>query len=143
MTVTRTGGQPSAPVLPGSGLLRPLGVDEVTINGGFWAERQRVNREATLAHVRFWLDREGWIANFDLAVTGGLSTGRRGREFSDSEVFKYLEALAWELARSYDPELETEFRGLVSRIGAAQESSAPSRTEASWRTLCRWSGRAP
>jgi len=121
MTTTRQSGQPSAPVLPVTGRLRPLGVDEVTINGGFWAERQRVNRDATLAHIRFWLDREGWIANFDLAVTGRLSTDRRGREFSDSEVYKYLEALAWELARSYDPALELEFRELVSRVGAAQE----------------------
>jgi DUF1680 family protein len=121
MTTTRISGRPSVPVLPSTGRLRPLGVDEVTINDGFWAERQRVNRDATLAHIRFWLDREGWIDNFDLAVTGGLSTGRRGREFSDSEVYKYVEALAWELARSHDPARETEFRTLVSRIGAAQE----------------------
>jgi len=121
MTTARKTGRPSAPVLPGTGRLRPLGLDEVTITGGFWADRQRVNREATLGHIRSWLDREGWIDNFDLAVTGGLPAGRRGREFSDSEVYKYLEALAWELGRSPDPELEAEFRGLVSRIGAAQD----------------------
>jgi len=121
MTATPQTRQPSAPVLPGTGRLRPLGLDEVTITGGFWADRQRVNRDATLGHIRSWLDREGWIDNFDLAVTGGLPAGRRGREFSDSEVYKYLEALAWELGRSPDAGLESEFRTLVSRIGAAQE----------------------
>lgn len=122
MTTMRETGRTSAPVLPGTGRLRPLGLGEVTITGGFWADRQRVNRDATLGHIRSWLDREGWIANFDLAVTGGLPARRRGREFSDSEVYKYLEALAWELGRLPDPARETEFRGLVSRIGAAQEA---------------------
>jgi len=121
MTTARTTGRPSVPVLPGTGRLRPLGLDEVVITEGFWADRQRINREATLGHIRSWLDREGWIANFDLAATGGLPAGRRGREFSDSEVYKYLEALAWELGRAPDPALEAEFRGLVVRIGAAQE----------------------
>jgi uncharacterized protein len=121
MTTARTTGQPSVPVLPGTGRLRPLGLDEVAITEGFWADRQRVNRDATLGHIRSWLDREGWVTNFDLAATGGLPAGRRGREFSDSEVYKYLEALAWELGRSPDPVLEAEFRGLVARIGAAQE----------------------
>ncbi len=121
MTTTRETGSASAPVLPGTGRLRPLGLDEVTITGGFWADRQRVNSDATLGHIRSWLDREGWIANFDLAVTGGLPAGRRGREFSDSEVYKYLEALAWDLGREPDPEHEAEFRALVARIGAAQE----------------------
>ena len=122
MTTMRETGRTSAPVLPGTGRLRPLGLDEVTITGGFWADRQRVNRDATLGHIRSWLDREGWIANFDLAVAGGMPAGRRGREFSDSEVYKYLEALAWELGRQPDPARETEFRGLVSRIGAAQDA---------------------
>ena len=121
MTTTRETGSASAPVLPGTGRLRPLGLDEVTISGGFWADRQRVNHDATLGHIRSWLDREGWIANFDLAVTGGLPAGRRGREFSDSEVYKYLEALAWDLGREPDPEREAEFRALVARVGAAQD----------------------
>lgn len=129
MTTMRETGRASAPVVPGTGRLRPLGLDEVTITGGFWADRQQVNRDATLGHIRSWLDREGWIANFDLAAKGGLPAGRRGREFSDSEVYKYLEALAWELARQPDPARETEFRSLVARVGAAQEPDGYLNTE--------------
>jgi uncharacterized protein len=95
----------ASPVVPASGRLRPLGLDEVTITGGFWARRQQVNATATLAHIEHWLEREGWIANFDLAAAGRLPAGRRGREFSDSEVYKYLEALAWEIGRSANPAL--------------------------------------
>ncbi|WP_198410825.1 glycoside hydrolase family 127 protein [Microbacterium halophytorum] len=111
----------SAPTVPSAGRLRPLGIDEVAITGGFWHERQRANRGATLAHVERWLEREGWIRNFDLAASGGIVEQRRGREFADSEVYKYLEAVAWELGRAPDDELEARLRRIVARVAAAQE----------------------
>jgi uncharacterized protein len=116
---------PAAPVVPTRGRLRPLGLDEVRITGGFWAARQAVNGEATLAHIESRLESEGWLPNYDLAVAGTLPAGRRGREFSDSEIYKYLEALAWEIARTdaaADAALEQRFRGVVARVAAAQES---------------------
>jgi DUF1680 family protein len=113
---------PATPVLPTRGRLRPLGIGDVTITGGFWHERQSVNAGASLAHIEHWLEREGWIRNFDLAVRGDLAGERRGREFSDSEVYKYLEALAWEIGRTGDAGLEERFRAVVARVAAAQES---------------------
>jgi DUF1680 family protein len=112
---------PVAPVSPRAGRLRPLGLDEVRISDGFWAERQRINGENTLAHIESRLESEGWLPNFDLAARGELPAGRRGREFSDSEVYKYLEALAWEIFRTDDPALEARFRRVVDRVSAAQE----------------------
>lgn len=110
------------PVAPSSGALRPLGLDEVTITGGFWHHRQEVNGTATLAHIEGWLEREGWLGNFDLAASGRLPEGRHGREFSDSEVYKYLEAVAWEIGRrGEDDALEARFRRIVARVAAAQE----------------------
>lgn len=109
------------PAAPRAGRLRPLGLDEVRITGGFWARRQSVNGERTLAHIGHWLEREGWIRNFELAAAGSLPEGRRGREFSDSEVYKYLEALAWEIGRTGDDRLEAAFRALVGRVAPAQE----------------------
>ncbi len=105
---------------PSSGRLRPLGVDEVRITGGFWAQRQQTNAHATLPHIAHWLEREGWIGNFDLAAAGRLPEGRRGREFSDSEIYKFLEAAAWELGRQPDAALEKVFHDFVARVGAAQ-----------------------
>jgi DUF1680 family protein len=138
---------PIAPVAPTSGALRPLGVDEVAITGGIWGRRQHVNGTATLDHIERWLEREGWLGNFDLAAAGTLPEGRRGREFSDSEVYKYLEAVAWEIGRlggagaagasgeadasgvsagrqgavDRAAELEARFRRVVERVAAAQE----------------------
>jgi len=110
-----------APVVPARGRLRPLGIDEVRIDDGFWAERQRVNGTNTLAHIEAKLESEGWLPNFDLAAAGTLPQGRRGREFADSEVYKYLEALAWEIGRTGDEDLEQRFRAIVARVAAAQE----------------------
>lgn len=121
MTMTSTT-TPATPVVPATGRLRPLGLDEVRITDGFWARRQHVNGTATLAHIEHRLESEGWLANFDLAAAGTLPEGRRGREFSDSEIYKYLEAVAWEIGRTGDEQLETRFRAIVARVAAAQEA---------------------
>lgn len=115
---------PAAPVVPTRGRLRPLGLDEVRITGGFWGERQTVNGTATLSHIESRLESEGWLPNFDLAAAGRLPSGRRGREFADSEIYKFLEAMAWEIGRTdagADSDLEQRFRRVVDRVAAAQE----------------------
>jgi DUF1680 family protein len=115
---TRSRGRP---VVPSGGRLRPLGLSEVRLEGGFWGARQAVNARATLRHIEEWLERTGWLGNFDLAATGRLPAGRTGREFSDTEVYKLLEAMAWELGREPDPALEARFHAVVARVAAAQE----------------------
>jgi uncharacterized protein len=121
MTMTATTGVRATPTDPTRGRLRPLGLEDVRIIGGFWAERQEINASASLAHIEYWMDRQGWIANFDRSAEGGPADDRRGREFTDSEVYKLLEAMAWEIGRDNDPDLEARFRRLVSRVAAAQE----------------------
>ncbi|WP_329332261.1 glycoside hydrolase family 127 protein [Streptomyces sp. NBC_00663] len=107
-------GSPALPVAPTRGRLRPLGLDEVRITGGFWARRRHVNATATLDHCRDWEERVGWTGNFKAAVEGRIQHDRRGREFADSDVYKLLEAIAWERAHPADPALE-------DAIAAAQE----------------------
>ncbi|MEV0823802.1 glycoside hydrolase family 127 protein [Nonomuraea rubra] len=77
------------PVLPSSGVLSPLGLDSVRVLPGFWGDRIVLNNEVTIAHCQEWEEREGWIGNFR------GERPRRGREFSDSEIYKLLEAMAW------------------------------------------------
>ena len=61
-------------------------------------------------------------SNFDRAA--GVSGGEHdGIEFVDSEVYKLLEAMAWELGTRSDDLLEGRYQDLVRRIGAAQEDS--------------------
>ena len=67
------------------------------------------------------MERIGWIANFD-RIAGTASGEHAGIEFVDSEVYKLLEAIAWELGRSDDAALARRFAELVARVGAAQDA---------------------
>jgi uncharacterized protein len=117
MALIRRGG----PVAPSRSTLRPLGPDEISIVDGFWLEKQRLNADVILAHCESWMERIGWIGNFDRASAGVIGSQHAGIEFIDSEIYKLLEAMAWELGRAPHAELEMRYRGLVARVGAAQE----------------------
>ncbi len=117
-TPTPPTARPVAPRGPGR---RGLGVGEVRLTGGFWGELQTTNAAATIDHCLSWMERLGWVANFDTVATGRTSGDRPGWQFSDSEVYKLLEAMAWELARSPEPALATAYDRLVERVAAAQD----------------------
>jgi len=109
------------PVVPGSGRLRPLGISEVEIVNGFWAERQEVNSSATIAHCHHWMERLGWVGNFAAANEGRLPQDRNGVVFTDSDVYKLMEAAAWETGRSGSTDSDERFRALTEIIAPAQE----------------------
>ncbi|RMI13448.1 glycoside hydrolase family 127 protein [Cellulomonas triticagri] len=122
-TSTRTdrAAQHGRPVVPSTARWRPLGIADVHLDGGFWGDLQQRNATAMIAHTEHWVERMGWAANFDLAAAGTLPEGRRGREFSDSEIYKLLEAMSWEVGRTGDLDLDRRLRALASRVAAAQE----------------------
>ncbi|MEV1169497.1 beta-L-arabinofuranosidase domain-containing protein [Nonomuraea sp. NPDC049784] len=111
----------TSPVLPSHGRVRPLGLAQVSITGGFWGRRQAVNATATLAHCESWMERLGWLANFDRVADGTTSPDRPGWSFSDSEVYKLLEALSWEWGRTGDPGAEAAIKRLTARVARAQD----------------------
>ena len=100
------------PVVPSSGVLRPVSPDAVRITGGFWAVRQATNTEGTLPHAHAWMDRQGWTGNFTAEPDA-----RRGREFVDSEIYKLLEAYCWDSARADHTAAVTV---LTARLAGAQ-----------------------
>ena len=118
LPTTRTGG----PVSPTRSRLRPLGPDEVQLTGGFWGSRQDLNADTIIGHCLTWMERIGWIGNFDRAANGTVADHHAGIEFVDSEVYKLLEAMAWELGRRPDHALEETYTALVGRVAAAQEA---------------------
>ena len=110
------------PVAPSGGALRPLGIDDVRILDGFWADRQELNHRAIIEHCEYWVERAGWVANFDAAREGRLPEAHTGREFADSDVYKLLEAMAWEIGRTGDEAMDARFRAVVDRILPVQEA---------------------
>ncbi|PPI25179.1 hypothetical protein C5D34_08755 [Rathayibacter sp. AY1B1] len=121
-TATALGG----PVAPSRSLLRPLRQDEIRLTGGFWKHYQDLNSSAVIEHCRSWIERVGWAGNFDRAADGSISSAEGGDahagiEFVDSEVYKLLEAMAWELGRSDDAGLQERYDDLVARVASAQD----------------------
>jgi DUF1680 family protein len=100
--------------------LRPIDGRGVVIRDGLLADRQRVNREVTLLRGAEELERAGTLDNLRIAA-GRMSGERRGTVFSDSDVYKWLEALAWEIGRQPSAELESLARETIDLVSAAQE----------------------
>jgi len=113
---------PSAPVpvAPSHSRLWPVPLTDYQLDGGFWGGYQRLNREAVIPHCDASLERVGWIGNFRAAVQGSLATDRVGRLFTDSEIYKTLEGMAWETARQSSDELTSRLAELTALIAAAQ-----------------------
>lgn len=110
------------PVQPSTSVWRPLGTDEVEVTGGIWGQWQRLNADTILRHCETWLERVGWAGNFDRAAAGAIAGRHSGIEFVDSEVYKLLEAMAWELGRGDRAgDLEARYLALAERVAAAQE----------------------
>ncbi|HEU4899179.1 MAG TPA: beta-L-arabinofuranosidase domain-containing protein [Actinomycetota bacterium] len=106
--------------------LRPLGPSRARLTGGFLAERQRVNRERTLPHGFAQLRRSGTLGNLRLAAGADgryqASADSAGATFPflDSDVYKWLEAVGWELGRAVDPALAAAADEAIGLVGAAQ-----------------------
>jgi len=118
MTAKATAGPVETAQSPGAAL-KTLDIRAVTFDGGLWARRQAVNREAALPHGLRMLETAGNLDN--LRIAAGRKTGRfRGRVFMDSDVYKWLEAAAFEIARVPSEELRTSSETLIELVAAAQ-----------------------
>ncbi len=83
--------------------------------------RQQVNADATLAHCQGWMERLGWIGNFTHAADGTIAGNHQGMMFADSDVYKLMEAMAWEVGRSGSADADERFGELTAVIAPAQE----------------------
>jgi DUF1680 family protein len=109
------------PVAPSNGRLQPIAGSAVRLVGGFWGARQDLNATTFLDHCDRWISGMGWIDNFTLASEGRSAQQRRGKLFTDADVYKFVEALAWEAARTGDPEREARVAEIGAAIASAQE----------------------
>jgi uncharacterized protein len=98
----RGGGGPIRLTASSATALRPAIAGEIT--GGFWADRRRANREVSIPAGWNRLHDAGNFHNLELAA--GHSTGDYVNDlpFLDSDVYKWLEAVAWAFA---DPALSS------------------------------------
>ena len=102
-------------------LLRTLPYPSVQITSGFWANYQAINRGVSLLHGFSMLEKAGNFKN--LRIAAGIDIGKfAGYRFADSDVYKWLEAVAWELGRAPDAALQTMGDEAIALVEQAQEA---------------------
>src|SRR5688572_6521089 len=77
--------------------LCPVPVDAVKLEDEFWEPRRTINRDSTLSSQYKHLQDTARLRNFERA-SGKVEAPFEGIYFNDSDVYKWLEAAAWELA---------------------------------------------
>lgn len=103
------------------GARQPLALGTVQVVGGLWHEWHQRNRRVTIPHGLAMLESYGNLDNFRRLLAESDSEWR-GPLFADSDVYKTLEAIAWEIGREDDPELRAFFDSTVELLGRAQRS---------------------
>jgi DUF1680 family protein len=101
--------------------LRPVPLTAVTLEDGFWAPRRRLNREVILPAQHRLCEETGRIDNFRRAA-GATDLPFQGRFYNDSDVYKWLEAVAWTLAGEEAPELARLADPVIAAVAAAQRA---------------------
>jgi len=103
-------------------VLHPVPVQAVTLGNGFWTERRRVNVEVSLPTLLQLFEENGILDNFR-RLSGKKDVARRGPLYTDSDVYKWLEAVAFVLENGNDAALRKSAEGVIDDIVAAQEPS--------------------
>jgi len=100
--------------------LRPVPVTAVTLHDDFWTPRRRFNRQVVLPSQYRQCEATGRIDNFRRAA-GKKQLPFQGIYYNDSDVYKWLEAVAWTLATETDPPLTEMLETVITEVAAAQQ----------------------
>jgi uncharacterized protein len=102
--------------------LRDIPVRAVTITGGFWAPRREINATRSIPTMHDLLEANGRMNNFRRLV-GKSSAAQSGPVYSDSDVYKWTEAVGFVLQSGDRPELRASAAKLIDEVVAVQEPS--------------------
>ncbi len=94
-------------------------ISAVTMRDGFWQPRMTTNVERSIPTLLALLEEHGIVDNFRRLA--GKDVPRKGPLFTDSDIYKWMEAVAFALQTTDDPRLRATFDTLTDEILAAQE----------------------
>ncbi|HET9915081.1 MAG TPA: beta-L-arabinofuranosidase domain-containing protein [Anaerolineales bacterium] len=100
---------------------KTLEFKSVSLYEGFWTKKLKVNRETSLRFGFEMLEKSGNFDNLRIAA-GSIKGNYRGYVFQDSDIYKWLEAIAWELGKEPDKDLLSMADQAIALIAAAQRS---------------------
>jgi len=111
--------------------VQPVPFTAVRLTGGFWQQKQEVNRTVTLPFALKQCEDSGRLRNFDLAAETlrRRAAGERTFQnkpvtefpFDDTDVYKEIEGASYVLSMAPDPALAARIDGWIDRVAAAQE----------------------
>ena len=113
--ITNTSASPKAK-------LHSVPIRAVTMGDGFWAARMRTNVEESIPTLLELLEEHGVVDNFR-RLSGRKNEGRRGPRYTDSDLYKWMEAVAFVLQSGDRPQLHETLDKLIDDVLAAQEPS--------------------
>src|SRR6266705_2616448 len=102
--------------------LRNVPVHAVTIENGFWAQRREVNVNKSIPSMGKLLEANGRMDNFRRLI-GKSAAAQRGPVYSDSDVYKWMEAVCFALQSGERPEMRSMAENFINDIVAGQEPS--------------------
>ena len=102
--------------------LHSVPVRAVTMGEGFWTERMRTNVEKSIPTLLALLEEHGIVDNFR-RLSGRKDVPRRGPLYTDSDLYKWMEAAAYVLAYGDHAELRAKLDAAIDDVLAAQEPS--------------------
>jgi DUF1680 family protein len=102
--------------------LRSVPVQAVTIAPGFWSKRRQTNVAASIPSMRTELIDHGRMDNF-LRLEGKATVPQKGPVYSDSDIYKWMEAVGFTLQSGPQPALRAQTEAMIRQVVAAQEPS--------------------
>lgn len=102
--------------------LKTVPVRAVTIQDGFWSQRRKTNLVASIPSMHDELLEHGRMDNF-LRLEGKSSEPQKGPVYSDSDIYKWTEAVGFQLQVDDNPELRKTADAMIRDVVAIQEPS--------------------
>ncbi|MGJ5755920.1 hypothetical protein FB563_7806 [Streptomyces puniciscabiei] len=91
------------------------------IDAGFWHTRREVNARTSLPQGPGLLESAGNLHNLRLAAGTAEGEFRGAYPFVDTDVYKWLEAASWQLARGREETLAAHVDRIAGLVAAAQQ----------------------
>jgi DUF1680 family protein len=102
--------------------LKTVPVRAVVIRDGFWSRRRRTNLVSSIPSMHDELLAHGRMNNF-LRLTGSSSEPQTGPVYSDSDIYKWTEAVGFQLQGGDQPGLKNTTDAIIREVVAIQEPS--------------------
>jgi DUF1680 family protein len=102
--------------------LKTVPVSAVNLHDGFWSQRRMTNLNSSIPSMHDELVEHGRMDNF-LRLSGKSSESQKGPVYSDSDIYKWTEAVGFTLQSGDQPALRKTTDTMIHEVVATQEPS--------------------